>query len=111
MKLLYYFFSILSAYPLSAFAFSLKIDNPLNAADLPTLIEHLSAAAVKIGIPFVVAALILGGFRFITATLAGNETKLKEARTLIQWTVIGAAIVIGSWALVYAAVNFAKSLG
>lgn len=113
MKKLLRFFSVIyvSIYALPAFAFSLSIENPLHAPDLPTLIENITGALVKIGIPFAVAVLIWGGFRFITATAQGNEMKLKQARELLGWTIIGSAIVIGSWALVYAAVNFAKTLG
>lgn len=95
----------------SAFAFSFRIDNPLNAPDLPTLIGHITTAVIKIGVPLAAAAIIWGGFRFVSATAAGNETKLREARTFLWWTIIGSAVVVGGAALVYAAVNFAKTLG
>lgn len=111
VKTFFFLYFFILSYSPYAFAASFKIDNPLKAQDFPTLVEHLSTAVMKIGVPFAVAALIFGGFRFISATAAGNETKLKEARTLIIWTIVGTAVIVGGAALVYAAVNFAKTLG
>ena len=97
--------------PIIVRAISFRIDNPLTTSqDLLSLIANLSAAVVKIGIPFAVVALTWGGFRFVAATAQGNESKLKDARHFMWWTVIGSAVVVGEAALVYAAVNFAKSL-
>ena len=32
-------------------------------------------------------------------TAQGNETKLEKAKTTFLWTVIGAAVLLGSWAI------------
>lgn len=110
----FFHFALVSAFFLFAFsvrAFSFRIDNPLNAPDLPTLIEHVTNAVISIGIPLAAVALIWGGFRFVSATSSGNEVGLKQARTFLWWTIIGATVVVGGAALVYAALNFAKTLG
>ncbi|MBI2056503.1 MAG: hypothetical protein HYT37_03965 [Candidatus Sungbacteria bacterium] len=104
-------YATLLSYAHPALAYSIRIENPLNASDLPTLIEHLSTALMKLAIPFAVAALIWAGFKFVAASASGNEAKLKDARVMLQWIIIGTAIIVGGAALVYAAVNFAKTLG
>ena len=76
------------------------ICNPLagNGVDtLPKFIELLLTGALKIGIPIVALAVIYCGFLFVAAR--GNSEKLTKAKDALLYTIIGAAILLGSWAI------------
>ena len=75
------------------------ICNPLSSgtADVPTLIKNILTGALKIGIPVVALAIIYCGFLFVAAR--GNSEKLTKAKGALLYTLIGAAILLGSWAI------------
>ena len=82
--------------------------NPLKSASFGALVQSLANWVTAIAIPIAAMFIIYSGFLFVTA--GGNEAKLKAAKTTFYWTIIGAAIVVGAWALAAAIVNFAKGL-
>ena len=47
-----------------------------------------------IGVPIVALAIIYSGFLFVTAS--GNSEKLKKAKSALLYTLIGAALLLGS---------------
>lgn len=47
-----------------------------------------------IAIPLIVFFIILSGFKFVTAQ--GNSTKIKEAKDMLIWTLVGAAVILGA---------------
>lgn len=79
---------------------SLKLDPPLkdNISSLEDFIKAiLNDIVLPIGAVVVVIFIIYSGFLFVTAQ--GNETKLEKAKSTFLWTVIGAAVLLGSWAV------------
>jgi len=75
-----------------------KICNPLSTTDtLPELIVKILNGAVAIGIPIVALAIIYCGFLFVSAR--GNSEKLTKAKGSLLWTLVGAAILLGSLAI------------
>ncbi len=76
-----------------------KIKNPLGnqSPDIMAFIKNALIGALKIGIPVVALAIIYSGFLFVFAL--GNPEKLKKARDALLYSVIGAAILLGSWAI------------
>jgi len=52
---------------------------------------------LKVGIPVIALAIIYSGFLFVFAR--GNEEKLKTAKDALFYSVIGAAVLLGSWAI------------
>ena len=74
-----------------------KLINPIGTNDLNGFIKHVLEGAIKIGIPVVAIAIIYSGFLYVTAM--GNEEKLKTAHKAILYTLIGAVLLIGSWAI------------
>lgn len=75
-----------------------KICNPLGTTNtLPKLIEIILTGVLKIGIPVVALAIIYCGFLFVFAR--GNSEKLTKAKDALLYTLIGAAILLGSWAI------------
>ncbi|KKS04696.1 MAG: hypothetical protein UU82_C0010G0019 [Candidatus Nomurabacteria bacterium GW2011_GWC2_41_8] len=74
------------------------INNPIpNITSIPNLIQTILEGALKIGMPVVALAVIYCGFLFVFAR--GNPEKLTKAREALLYTLIGAAILLGSWAI------------
>jgi hypothetical protein len=77
-----------------------KLVNPLagnGVNDLQGFIKLLLEGALKIGIPIVALAVIYSGFLFVFAR--GNSEKLGDAKKALFNSIIGAAILLGSWAI------------
>lgn len=77
-----------------------RLVNPLGADGpdtIPKFIRVLLDGALKIGMPVVALAIIYCGFLFVAAR--GNPEKLTKAKEAILYTMIGAAILLGSWAI------------
>lgn len=77
-----------------------KICNPLANSginSIPELIKTFLEGALKIGIPIIALAIIYSGFLFVFAR--GNSEKLTKAKDSLLYTIIGAAILLGSWAI------------
>jgi len=75
-----------------------KIVNPLkNAETINGLIKTILEGVIKIGIPIIALAIIYCGFLFVSAR--GKPESLKKAKDTLIYTLIGAAILLGSWAI------------
>ncbi len=76
-----------------------KIINPLgtDSPDITAFIKHVLIGALKIAIPVVALAIIYSGFLFVFAM--GNSEKITKARNALLYSLIGAAILLGSWAI------------
>lgn len=85
-----------------------EICNPLKSNTFEALIKDIAEMVVKIGIPLVAVFIIYSGFLFVTA--AGNEEKTTKAKDNFFWAMLGAAIIVGAYAISTAIVEFAKTL-
>jgi hypothetical protein len=74
-----------------------KIENPISADTLDGLIKTILEGVLKIGIPIIALAIIYCGFLFVAAR--GNSEKIGKAKDALIYTLIGAAILLGSWAI------------
>lgn len=86
-----------------------KLKNPLCATtgdstvcsspidSVTEFIERILNIVIMIGMPIVVLALIWSGFLYVKAQ--GNSDKIGEAHKTLLWTVVGAALLMGSWAI------------
>lgn len=74
---------------------STQLQNPIKFDSFSQLAAQVTKTAVEILLPFVVLAFIWSGFLFVRAQ--GNETELKEAKSAIKWSIIGAFILMGAW--------------
>lgn len=72
-----------------------EIENPIKYDNFSDFVAAITQTAVQILLPFVVLAFIYSGFLFVKAQ--GNETELKNAKTAIKWSVVGAFILFGAW--------------
>ncbi len=73
------------------------LKNPLEYETINEFLKAIVEGVLKLGIPIIVLAIIYSGFLFVTAL--GNPTKLEKAKEAFLYTVIGAAILLGSWGL------------
>jgi len=74
------------------------IVNPIkNATSIPGLIETILKGVLAIGTPVVVLAIIYCGFLFVKAQ--GKPEEITKAKDALLWTIVGVAILLGSWAL------------
>lgn len=86
-----------------------KIDNPININNVNDFIKVILEGVIKIGIPVVAVAFVYSGFLFVSAM--GNPEKLKTAKNAFIYTLIGAAILLGSWALAQLVSDTVLNLG
>lgn len=72
------------------------INNPLNSSikDIPSFIKLVLQSVIYIGVPIVTLAIIYSGFLFVQAQ--GNEEQLTKAKKTLMYTLIGAALLLGS---------------
>ncbi len=73
------------------------LQNPIQADNVIELIKTLLEGIIKIGMPIIALMLVYSGFLFVFAR--GNSEKLKTAKNAFIYTVLGAAILLGSWAI------------
>ena len=73
------------------------IDNPIGADTINELIKTILEGVIKIGIPIITLAIIYCGFLFVSAQ--GKPESIKKAKDALLYTLIGAAILLGSWAI------------
>jgi len=75
------------------------INNPLHSDldTIPKFIEAVLNIVLMVGVPIVTLAIIYAGFLFVTA--GGNSEKLKVAKKTLLYTIVGAALLLGSWVI------------
>lgn len=73
------------------------IVNPIKAENINSLIKQILEGVIKIGIPIVALAIIYCGFLFVQAR--GKPEAIKKAKDALIYTLIGAAILLGAWAI------------
>ncbi|PIR47011.1 MAG: hypothetical protein COV07_01220 [Candidatus Vogelbacteria bacterium CG10_big_fil_rev_8_21_14_0_10_45_14] len=93
----------LSAHAVGAGGSTFKIENPLGGAggsikSIPDLLGKIVEIAMQIGLPLAALAIIYSGFLYVTA--GGNQGKVEAAHKTFLWTVVGASIILGAYAIV-----------
>jgi hypothetical protein len=87
----------------NAFDLNFELKNPLDGSGvntIPDFFAKILEVLITIGIPVVAFFIIYAGFLFVTAR--GDEKQLTTAKTTLLWTVVGAAVLLGSWVLAQA---------
>lgn len=74
-----------------------KLTNPLSAPDLPTFLNQILGFLIKIGGIVITFMVVYVGFKFVMAQ--GEPGALQEARRMLMWTLIGAAVLLGAQAI------------
>ncbi len=74
-----------------------EICNPVKYNTINEFLKVILEGVIRLGIPVIALAVIYSGFLFVTAM--GNPEKLTKAKEALLYTLIGAAILLGSWAI------------
>lgn len=74
-----------------------KICNPIGVNSINEFVKTLLEGMIKIGIPIVALAIIYSGFLFVKAQ--GNPEEITKAKQALLYSVIGAVLLLGSWAI------------
>lgn len=74
-----------------------KIQNPIKVSSINGFIKIILEGVIKLGLPIVALALVYCGFLFVQAR--GKSKELEEAKKALLYTIIGAAILLGSWTI------------
>lgn len=92
------------------------LSNPLDGGEGKTpivsftdFIARLLNIVIMVGIPIVVLAIIWAGFLYVKAQ--GNPEKIKAAHQTLLWTIIGAALLIGSYTIAKAIEGTVEKIG
>ncbi len=104
------FISLLFLPVLSLAAEEERITNPLpNITSVGGLVQTILEGFIKIGMPFLVLAIIYCGFLFVSAQ--GKPEAIKKAKDALLYTLIGAAILLGSWGIAQLITSTVTELG
>lgn len=83
---------LLFSFLIPSLAEAIIIPNPLDAETFEELIENLIDFIFWVAVAIAPLMIIISGFYFLTA--AGDPQKVKTAKDIILWTVVGFAIVL-----------------
>lgn len=71
-----------------------RLINPLSFPTVQAFFQAILNFLLMLALPFIVFMIIYTGFKFVTAQ--GNTEKLKDARNMLMWTIIGGMIILGA---------------
>lgn len=83
-------------------------ENPLKVDTITDLLALVLDIVVQVGLVVIVFFIIFAGFTYVTAR--GNTSKIAQAHNALMATLIGAAIVLGSYAIAKALENTVTQL-
>jgi hypothetical protein len=93
-----FFLALVVVFPVTVFASGVTLTNPAKFDNLIAFIEGIFTNIIlPIGAVAVVFAVIYAGFLFVSG--AGNEEKISRAKTTFLYTIIGSAVLLGSWTM------------
>ena len=87
----------------------INLVNPLKSETVEDLIVSVVKTLLKLAVPVAILFIIWSGFLFVMAQ--GNPEKIKTAVKTFQWTVIGLAIILGSYVIATIIKTTIESLG
>jgi len=88
---------------------TVKLDNPIGAPSIQEFIRIFLEGILKIGMPIVALAVIYCGFLFVKAQ--GKPEAITKAKDALLYTLIGAAVLLGSWAIAKLVADTVISIG
>ncbi len=73
---------------------TISIENPLASQNITDLVDKIVTFLMEIFIPIAILMVLYAAFTFITA--GGDETKVKQAKQILTWSVVGIAVLLVS---------------
>jgi hypothetical protein len=90
------------------FDLQVRIKNPLKVDTISGAIALFMNAVLRIALPFIVIFFIWSGVSFILAR--GNSEKIKTAKNMFWYTVIGTLLILGAWTITNAIIGTVNSI-
>lgn len=87
-----------------------EFKNPIDVASVLDLIEVIASAIRLIATPLAVLAIIITGFRFVSAAASGKPDALAKTKSAFLWVIVGTAAIVGATFLAEMAVNTVKMI-
>ena len=78
----------------------IQLENPIRFDNLGEFLVEVLGVVIVIALPIIVLAIIYAGFLFVSAQ--GDESKIKSAKSIFTWTVVGAGIILGAQVIAFA---------
>ncbi len=92
----------------SDFNLCVRIKNPLKVDTISEAIALFMRAVLRIALPFIVVFFIWSGFSFVLAR--GNPEKVKTAKNMFWYTIIGTLLILGAWVITNAIIGTVNSI-
>lgn len=92
----------------SGFNLQVRLDNPLKVNTIAEAVKFFVTTLIKIAIPIIVIFFIWAGFKFVTAR--GKPEKIKEAKQMFWYTIIGTLLILGAWTITNAIIGTVNSI-
>jgi len=92
----------------TSFKLNVKFVNPLKVNTIQDAIKLFVNAIVRIAIPIIVIFFIWSGLMFVFAR--GNPDKIREAKNMFFYTIIGTLLILGAWTITNAIVGTVNSI-
>lgn len=92
----------------SSFDLKIKLNNPLKVNTIQEVVQLFVNGVVRLAIPVLVVFYIWAGLSFIFAR--GNPEKLKKAKSMFFYTIIGTLLILGAWAITNAIIGTVNSI-
>lgn len=73
------------------------LEDPLCFSNIYDFVQAALYAFVQISLPILSFFVVYAGFRFVMAQ--GNSGELTKAKDNFKWLIVGAALILGAWAL------------
>lgn len=85
-----------------------RINNPLKVDTIEGAIQLFMNAVLRIALPFIIIFFIWSGFSFVLAR--GNPEKVKTAKNMFWYTIIGTLLILGAWTITNAIIGTVNSI-
>jgi hypothetical protein len=90
------------------FNLQVAIKNPLKVDTISGAIALFMNAVLRIALPFIIVFFIWSGVSFVLAR--GNPEKIKTAKNMFWYTIIGTLLILGAWAITNAIIGTVNSI-
>ncbi|HRH25310.1 MAG TPA: pilin [Candidatus Paceibacterota bacterium] len=92
----------------SDFDLKVRINNPLKVDTIEGAIQLFMNMVLRIALPFIIVFFIWSGLNFILAR--GNAEKIKTAKKMFWYTIIGSLLILGAWTITNAIIGTVNSI-
>jgi hypothetical protein len=90
---------------------NIHLNNPLAAGGVSTIgdaINKILSLVIRIALPIIILMFIWSGLSFIFAR--GNPEKIKVAKNMFLYTIIGTLLILGAWTITNAIIGTVNAI-